>query len=126
MNIVLASVLAAGDRKLSRSSCGLLSAAAPGERICRRKVQGLHVGFVLVALPPSRQRREHQKSFYVIASGCLSIQWHNTAVQSAERLRGNANPTKLNCSMLVLNLRNRVKGQLQKCNVFLTLSSVPE
>ena len=123
---MLSSVLAAGDGKLSKSLCGLLSAAAPGETIYRKKVQGLHIGFVPVVLHPSRQRREHQKSFYVIASGCPSIRWHNTPVQSAERVRGDASPTKLNCSILVLNLRNCVKGQLEKCNVFLTLSSVPE
>jgi len=123
---VLSLVLAAKDTKLSKSLFGLLNAAAPGERMYRRKVQGLPIGFVLDALCPSRQRKEHQKSFYRTASGCPSVQRHNPAVQSAERVRGDAGPTGLNCSTLVLNLRNCVKEQLGKCNVFLTLSSVSE
>lgn len=62
MNIVLSLVLAAGDRKLSKSLCGLLSAAALGKRIYRRKVQGLHIVFVLVALAG---RGENTKSHFM-------------------------------------------------------------
>lgn len=75
VNILLSLVLAAGDRKLSKSSCGLLSAAAPDERIHRRKVQGLHIVFVLVVLHPSRQRRAPK----VILRNCFRLPFHTVA-----------------------------------------------
>lgn len=97
---MLSLVLAAGGRKFSKSLCGLLSAAAPDERIYRRKVQGLYTGFVLVFC--SSRQRESTKSklrqLLQVACPYTGI----TQQHSAEEVHGDATPTKPNCPLLML------------------------